>query len=84
MSRFELIGTLTAQVAVASRSIAKPLDVIRHVGRRQRAVLADLLLDPLFSLSLSLVASTSASPSAMTHAETTVHQMLGSPGSSPL
>jgi hypothetical protein len=48
VSRFELLGTQPAEMAVAARSIVEGVDVIRHVGCRQLSVLVDLFLDPLF------------------------------------
>ena len=48
MSRFELLRTKPAEMAVPTRSIVEALDVISHFGDRQRSILVDLFLDSLF------------------------------------
>ena len=47
-SRFELLGTQSAEMAVTARSIVEGIDVLRHVGDRELPVLIDLFLDSLF------------------------------------
>ena len=48
VSRFELLGTQTAEMTVTARPIVERLDVVGYVGDRQLPVLVDLFLDPLF------------------------------------
>lgn len=47
VSLFELRGTHTAEVAMAARAIVERVDVIGYVLDRERAVLVDVLLNPL-------------------------------------
>ena len=45
VSRFELLGTHAAEMTVAAGSIVERIDVVGHVGQRERSVLVDLFLD---------------------------------------
>jgi hypothetical protein len=48
MSRFEWLGAEPSEVAVTSHSIVEGIDVVGHIGGRERSVLVDLFLDGAF------------------------------------